>query len=87
MDAIKGLKYALVLVLVTSAILLGWTTYLERQLHHKQEAFSKAVAQVKSQEEAKQVISAFLQDTHIQSAANSASAGLDCNWLCEQNSK
>ncbi len=56
-------------------------------MHKKQEAFSKAVAQVKTEAEAKQVIQAFLEDTHVQPVANSASAGLECNWLCEQNSK
>lgn len=84
MDAIKGLKYALVMVLVTSAVLLGWTTYLERQLHQKQVAFSNAVIAAKSSEEAKQVIQAFLEDTEVRSKANSASADDSCFWLCSK---
>ncbi len=84
MDALKGLKYALVLVLVTSAILLGWTTYLERKLHSQQEAFATAVATVKNEQDAKQVIQAFLKDTHVRDVANSADADTSCSWLCDQ---
>ncbi len=83
MDAIKGLKYALVLVLVTSAILLGWTTYLERKLHGQQEAFANAMASVKNEQEAKQVIQSFLTDTHVRDMARSADAGASCDWLCK----
>ncbi len=85
MDALKGLKYALVMVLITSAILLGWTTYLERQLHKKQVAFSAAVAQAKSQQEAREVIQAFLEDTKVRQTATSASADASCFWLCDQD--
>lgn len=82
MDSTKGLKYALVLVLVTSAILLGWTTYLERSLNKKQIAFSNAIAAAQNQQQAKDVIQAFLVDTHVRAIGNSAFADSSCSWLC-----
>lgn len=84
MDAMKGLKYALVMVLVTSAILLGWTTYIERRLDHKLADFSNAVMQAKSEAEAKQVIQGFLTETGRRPVASSASADSQtCDWLCK----
>lgn len=84
MNAVQGLKYALVMVLVTSAILLGWTTYLERQLDKKMAAFSSAIAQAKSEAEAKEIIQSFLIDTNKRPTATSASADSQpCDWLCE----
>ncbi len=84
MNAITGLKYALVLVLVTSTILLAWTTYIERRLDHKIADFASAVAAAKSEAEAKQVIQAFLNDTGKRPVANSASAdSYNCAWLCK----
>lgn len=83
MDALKGLKYALVMVLVTSAILLGWTTYQERAWNRKVEAFSQAVAQSRTEDQAKQVIRSFLNDVQKSPAASSASAdNPGCDWLC-----
>lgn len=84
MDAIKGLKYALVLVLITSAVLLGWTTYLERKTSGQVEAFAEAIGQANSEDSAKQVIRNFLLDTNHDPAALSASADEQpCAWLCE----
>lgn len=85
MDAIKGLKYALVMVLITSAVLLGWTTYLERQIDRKVAAFSRAVAEAKTEQEARVIIQNFLTDTGKPPVANSASADVaPCAWLCQQ---
>lgn len=84
MNAVQGLKYALVMVLVTSAILLGWTTYLERQLDKKMAAFSRAIAEAKNEADAKEIIQNFLIDTHKQPTASSASADSQpCDWLCK----
>lgn len=84
MNAVQGLKYALVMVLITSAILLGWTTYLERQIDRKVAVFSRAVATAKSEQEARSIIQNFLTDTGKQPFANSASADItQCAWLCQ----
>ena len=84
MDAIKGLKYALVLVLVVSAVLLGWTTYLERTQNRKIEQFAQSVVGAKDELEAKTIIRNFLVDTEKDPVANSASADITaCQWLCE----
>lgn len=84
MNQVTGLKYALVLVLATSAILLGWTTYLERKTDRQVEAFARAIGQAESEAVAKQVIQNFLEDSQNSEAALSASAdGQPCSWLCE----
>jgi predicted negative regulator of RcsB-dependent stress response len=84
MDVISGLKYALVLVLIVSAILLGWTTYLERKINSKIEAFSSAIGQAKNEAQAKEVIKNFLIDTKKFNPALSASAdSQSCSWLCD----
>lgn len=84
MDAIKGLKYALVLVLITSAVLLGWTTYLRRNLDNKVEKFQASMGQAQSEAEAKQVIKEFMADLDFDPVAQSASAdNYPCEWLCE----
>lgn len=84
MEATKGLKYALVLVLISSAVLLGWTTYLERKTNAQVEAFAEAIGQVDSEDSAKKVIRNFLLDSNHGAAALSASAdGQSCSWLCE----
>lgn len=83
MNAVTGLKYALVLVLVTSSVLLGWTTYLERKSNRQVEAFARAIGQAPSEDVAKQVILNFLDDANKSSAALSASADdQPCSWLC-----
>lgn len=84
MNQATGLKYALVLVLVTSAVLLGWTTYLERRSNRKIEAFAEGIGKAQSEQQAKQVIRRFLNDTEKSDAALSASADSSvCSWLCE----
>ncbi len=84
MDAISGLKYALVLVLIVSAALLGWTTYLERSTNSKIEAFSSAIGQAQNEAQARQVIQNFLIDTEKFNPALSASADSQpCSWLCD----
>ncbi len=84
MDPIKGLKYALVMVLVVSAALLGWTTYLERSQNRKIESFAKAMTETQTENQARQVIRSFLNNTEIDSSALSASADeKSCNWLCK----
>jgi hypothetical protein len=84
MDAIKGLRYALVMVLITSVVLLGWTIYLERRLDRKLQNFASAIGQVKSEQGARFIIQQFLSDTHKQPIANSATADQkECWWLCE----
>lgn len=84
MDAIKGLKYALVLVLIVSAALLTWTTYLERSQNHKIEAFSQAMKEAKTETQARQVVRSFLANSEIDLRATSASADdPSCEWLCE----
>ncbi|HMQ01794.1 MAG TPA: hypothetical protein PKD79_01845 [Candidatus Doudnabacteria bacterium] len=84
MDALSGLKYALVLVLITSAILLGWTTYLERKTNRQIEAFSGAITQVQNEQQAREVVRNFLTDTQKLEAALSASADSQpCGWLCD----
>jgi predicted outer membrane protein len=84
MDAIKGLKYALVLVLVVSSALLAWTTYLERSQNRKVEAFAEAMAQVQTESQARQVIRSFMINSKITPKGLSASADDNtCKWLCE----
>lgn len=84
MNQATGLKYALVLVLVTSAVLLGWTTYLERSADSKIEAFAEGIGRAQSEQQAKQVIKNFLDDSQKTDAALSASADdTGCAWLCE----
>ena len=84
MDALKGLKAALVLVLVVGSALLAWTTYLERKQNRQIEDFSNAVSQVKSEAEARTIIKNFLADTEKLDLGNSADADyLSCRWLCE----
>ncbi len=84
MNQATGLKYALVLVLITSAVLLGWTTYLERRADRKIEAFAEGISSAKNEQQAKQVIRQFLNDADKTDAALSASADSSlCSWLCE----
>ncbi|MEZ4180009.1 MAG: hypothetical protein R3B41_00610 [Candidatus Doudnabacteria bacterium] len=84
MDAIKGLKYALILVLATSVVLLGWTTYLRRSLDNKVAKFQASMGQAKSEAEAKEVIKKFMADIDFDPIAQSASAdNYPCDWLCE----
>ncbi len=84
MNQATGLKYALVLVLITSAVLLGWTTYLERRADNKMEAFAEGIGRAETEQQAKQVIRNFLDDANKSDAALSASAdGEVCSWLCE----
>jgi hypothetical protein len=84
MDRVTGLKYALVLVLVTSAVLLGWTTYLERKSTRQIEAFAGAIGRAKTEAQARATIQNFLEDANQAPAAMSASAdGQPCSWLCE----
>ncbi len=84
MDAIKGLKFALVLVLVVSAALLSWTTYLERSQNRKIEAFARAMSEAQTESQAKQVIRSFLVTTDTGSQGLSASADVqECRWLCK----
>lgn len=84
MDAIKGLKFALVLVLIISAALLGWTTYLERSQNHKIEAFANAMKQAQTESQARQVVRSFIisSDTGTQGLAASADNPA-CSWLCK----
>lgn len=82
MDAIKGLKYALVMVLVVSVALLGWTTYLERKQSALVEQFAREVGRAQTEAEAKAVIKNFLQATNTDSKALSASADVSLDgWL------
>ena len=84
MSATTGLKYALVLVLVTSAVLLGWTTYLERKSSRQVEAFAGAIGRAKTEAQARATIKNFLEDADQSGAALSASAdGQPCSWLCK----
>ena len=84
MDAIKGLKYALVLVLIVSAALLSWTTYLERSQNRKIEAFAKAMTEVQTESQARQVVRSFMISSEVDSQGLSASAdSINCKWLCK----
>lgn len=84
MDQIKGLKYALVLVLVTSTVLLGWTTYLQRSLNNKVAKFQASMGEVESEAEAREVIKKFMADIDFDPQARSASAdNYPCQWLCQ----
>jgi hypothetical protein len=84
MDAVKGLKSALILVLSVSILLLSWTTYLERSQNRKIEAFAKAMSEVKTESQAKQVIRSFLVSSDNDSLGLSAEAdNQNCNWICK----
>mgnify|MGYP001574566723 CR=1 FL=1 len=65
MDAIKGLKFALVLVLIVSAALLTWTTYLERSQNRNIQAFADAMGEVETESQAQQVIRSFLLNSEV----------------------
>lgn len=84
MEAIKGLKYALVLVLIVSAILLGWTTYLERSQRHSIEQFAQDIGEARTESQAKSIIRTFLSNSNQAPVANTASAdSIPCDWLCD----
>lgn len=84
MEAVTGLKYALVLVLIVGCALLGWTTYLERKQNRQIEDFSNSISQAKNETHAKAIVKSFLEDTQKLDIGNSADADFtSCVWLCK----